>query len=150
MQNQFCRCPEKLYRSENNRVIAGVAGGLGERYQIDPNIFRAVFVVLGLLFGLGVILYLLFWVFVPVRSQAQNPETQVIASNVKNIDSKVKSWSELLADGNSLKIIVSIVVIIAGLAVLIASGIGVVDFIVSVPLVVLLIAVLLVLWFLIK
>ncbi len=34
----------KLYKSRDNRVIAGVMGGLGEYFDIDPVLFRVVFV----------------------------------------------------------------------------------------------------------
>lgn len=33
-----------LYKSENNKVFAGILGGLGEYYNIDPVILRVAFV----------------------------------------------------------------------------------------------------------
>lgn len=48
-------------RSADDRVIAGVAGGLGERFGIDPVLVRTGFVVLATAAGAGVALYLLAW-----------------------------------------------------------------------------------------
>ena len=57
--------PRQLRRSVNGKVIAGVARGLGNRFDIDANIFRVIFVILALFWGLGVAIYLAMWVFVP-------------------------------------------------------------------------------------
>lgn len=59
---------KKLTRSRTARVIAGVCGGLGEYFNIDPVIFRIAFVVLTLGGGFGVVLYLIMWVAVPEQS----------------------------------------------------------------------------------
>jgi phage shock protein C len=54
-----------LRRSTKRRMIGGVAGGIGERFDIDPNIVRVIFVVLSVLYGLGVAIYLAMWVLIP-------------------------------------------------------------------------------------
>lgn len=62
---------KKLYRSTTNRKIAGVCGGLGEYFGIDPTIVRIVFVLLALPGGLpGVIPYLILWLVVPKQVSA--------------------------------------------------------------------------------
>lgn len=56
----------RLYKSRKNKVVGGVCGGLGEYFGIDPIIVRLVF--LGLLIsGPGLLVYLLAWIFVPVK-----------------------------------------------------------------------------------
>jgi phage shock protein C len=50
--------PKKLYRSSTNKVIAGVCGGLGEYFGVDPTVVRIIFVVLGLAGGPGLLLYI--------------------------------------------------------------------------------------------
>jgi phage shock protein PspC (stress-responsive transcriptional regulator) len=57
--------PTGLRRSNQQRVIAGVAGGVAERFDSDANVIRVVFVVLSFLFGLGVAIYLAMWVLIP-------------------------------------------------------------------------------------
>jgi phage shock protein C len=54
-----------LHRSNQKRVVAGVAGGVGERFDIDPNIVRVVFVVLTVVWLLGLAIYLAMWALIP-------------------------------------------------------------------------------------
>jgi phage shock protein C len=58
--------PKKLYRSGKDKIIAGVCGGLGEYFDIDPLLIRVIFVVL-LVVSLGFMTlgYLLLWILVP-------------------------------------------------------------------------------------
>lgn len=59
---------KKLYRSTTNRKIAGVCGGLGSYFSIDPTIIRIIFIVLLLPGGLpGIVPYMIFWLLVPVE-----------------------------------------------------------------------------------
>jgi phage shock protein PspC (stress-responsive transcriptional regulator) len=58
--------PEGLRRSVTKRKIAGVAGGIAERLDIDANIVRVVFVLLTCLWGLGAAIYLAMWALVPL------------------------------------------------------------------------------------
>jgi phage shock protein PspC (stress-responsive transcriptional regulator) len=57
--------PRRLLRARDDRIIGGVAGGLGKYFNIDPVFFRVGLVVLALLGGLGVFLYLAALLFVP-------------------------------------------------------------------------------------
>jgi phage shock protein PspC (stress-responsive transcriptional regulator) len=54
-------------RSKRSRVVAGVAGGLGEYTGVDPVLFRVLFAVLALpVFGwVGLLLYLVAWLILP-------------------------------------------------------------------------------------
>jgi signal transduction histidine kinase len=54
-----------LTRRSEGKLIAGVASGIGERFQIEPNIVRLAFVVLALAGGAGVVLYLAGWLWLP-------------------------------------------------------------------------------------
>ena len=55
----------RLRLSGTERKIAGVCGGLGEYFELDPVLFRAAFVVLAFAGGLGILLYLALWLVVP-------------------------------------------------------------------------------------
>jgi phage shock protein PspC (stress-responsive transcriptional regulator) len=57
--------PRRLHRSSSRRLIGGVAGGLGERFDLDANIFRVGFVLLSIAWGLGVLVYLALWIIMP-------------------------------------------------------------------------------------
>jgi phage shock protein PspC (stress-responsive transcriptional regulator) len=56
---------DRLRRSTTNRYIAGVAGGLGRHFNIDPTIIRVLLVVLTFFGGAGLIIYAVSWLFVP-------------------------------------------------------------------------------------
>lgn len=54
-----------LRRSRDNRVVAGVLGGVAGRLGIDPLLLRIVTVVLALFGGVGIVLYALGWLLIP-------------------------------------------------------------------------------------
>ena len=51
--------------SLHGRYIAGVCGGLGEYFEIDPTMVRAGFVLFGI-FGAGVLVYIILALVIPV------------------------------------------------------------------------------------
>lgn len=56
---------KRLYRARGDRVLAGVCGGLGDYFNIDPTIVRLLFVLLALAGGPGIIVYLVLWLVTP-------------------------------------------------------------------------------------
>ena len=58
----------KLYRSRNDKFVAGVCGGLGKYLNWDPSIIRLIFIVMFLYAGSGVLLYILMWILIPLES----------------------------------------------------------------------------------
>ncbi len=58
---------KRLYRSRESRMIAGVCGGLGEYFDMDPTIVRLIVVVAALVGGSGLLAYILAWIIVPER-----------------------------------------------------------------------------------
>jgi len=63
--------PRRLLRSRDDRVIAGVAGGLGKYFGVDPVIVRIAFAVSVFFGGLGALAYIALAVFVP---SAEGPD----------------------------------------------------------------------------
>lgn len=57
--------PKKLYRNMRNKMLGGVASGLGDYFAIDPTLVRLAFVALALLGGPGIVIYLIMWIVVP-------------------------------------------------------------------------------------
>lgn len=51
----------RLRRSRDHRVVAGVAGGIAERFDVNENLVRAIFMALTFLWGLGLAIYLVLW-----------------------------------------------------------------------------------------
>lgn len=72
----------KLYRSSENKVVAGVCGGIGEYFNIDPVIIRLIAVGFTLMGGSGLIAYIIAVFVIPARkrieyddSNREGPET---------------------------------------------------------------------------
>ena len=59
------RIAMRLHLSNEDRKIAGVCGGLGEYFALDPVFFRAGFLVLAFACGAGILLYIVLWLLVP-------------------------------------------------------------------------------------
>ena len=57
---------KKMYRSSNDRMIAGVCGGLADYFNIDATWMRLIFLLFVLLGGTTILLYLILWVLVPL------------------------------------------------------------------------------------
>ena len=56
---------KRLYRSADDRMIGGVAAGLGEFLDIDSTIVRLIFAFSAFLGGTGLLVYLVMWLVVP-------------------------------------------------------------------------------------
>jgi phage shock protein C len=58
---------KKLYRSRENKVLAGVCGGIGEYFEIDPVIVRLIWIVLTMIWGFGFFLYIIAIFLIPLE-----------------------------------------------------------------------------------
>ena len=58
---------KKIYRSQEDRKIAGILGGLGELFDIDPTLLRLLFVFIGLATGVIplMVAYFIGWIIIP-------------------------------------------------------------------------------------
>jgi phage shock protein PspC (stress-responsive transcriptional regulator) len=56
---------QRLHRGDRGRMLAGVAVGLADYFDVDPTIVRVGFVALAFLGGLAVPLYLAGWLLIP-------------------------------------------------------------------------------------
>jgi phage shock protein C len=62
--------PRKLYRSQNQRMLAGVCGGLAEYFNVDATLIRVLFLILAVFGGSGLVIYVVMWLIVPDVSKA--------------------------------------------------------------------------------
>jgi phage shock protein C len=69
---------EKLYRSNNQRMILGVCGGIAERFGWDPTLVRLAFVLLFFTGGSGLLAYLVGAIVIP-RAPQLGPGEQMRA-----------------------------------------------------------------------
>lgn len=58
---------KRIYRSEEDRIFAGVCGGFGEYFDIDPVIVRLLWILFIMVGGSGIVLYIIAWLIIPKR-----------------------------------------------------------------------------------
>ncbi len=56
---------KRLYKSDDNRVICGVCGGVAEFFGIDPTIVRLVWAIMVIFAGMGLWVYILAAIIIP-------------------------------------------------------------------------------------
>lgn len=86
---------QRLYRSQTNKVFAGVCGGLAEYFDVDPVVLRVLFVLMVLFGGTGIVLYIAAIFIVPKKpfvfgeptvttAAGSVPVTPASTTNVRN------------------------------------------------------------------
>lgn len=60
--------PKRLYRSNSDKMIAGVCGGLAQYLGVDSTIVRLVMLLLFFTGGAAIPIYLIMWVITPIES----------------------------------------------------------------------------------
>ncbi len=66
---------KKIFRSEKDRMIAGICGGIGEYFNVDSTLIRILFAFV-LLSGSGFFLYIILWAVIPTESQIKGIDKQ--------------------------------------------------------------------------
>ena len=57
----------RITRSRDEKMIAGVCGGLAEWLDLDPSIVRLIFILMALTFGHGILVYLVLALVMPLE-----------------------------------------------------------------------------------
>ncbi len=70
---------DRLHRAGDGRMVAGVAQGMAEYFDIDPTLVRIGFVVMSLLGGLAVPLYLAGWLLIPAEGADASVAEELLA-----------------------------------------------------------------------
>jgi len=85
--------PRRLFRDTEHGMVAGVAAGLANYFQIDPVITRIAFVVATLAGGWGILIYIILWLIVPeAKTPSDTLQMQgkpVTVDTLKNLASQV-------------------------------------------------------------
>lgn len=82
---------ETLYRSQTDRLIGGVCGGLAAYLRIDATIIRLLFVLFALGSGLGLIVYLILWAIVPEEGHGAIGDSDTIRANADEIGERMRT-----------------------------------------------------------
>ena len=84
-----------LHRSQTDKIIAGVCGGLAEYFSVDSTIIRLLFILVVALGGSGLVIYLILWLIMPKKAG----ETAVInEQRVKEFANEIKAKAQDLRE----------------------------------------------------
>ena len=82
---------KKMFRDPQTKVIGGVSGGVAAYLGIDIILVRVLFILLAFAGGLGVFLYIIFWVCLPeARTLTDKMQMQGEPVTLSNIESNIK------------------------------------------------------------
>ncbi len=89
----------RLYRDPENSVIGGVCGGLAAYFNVDPVIFRLLFVIFFFAGGASILVYVILWIVLPrAETATQKLEMRGEQVNVSNIEKKIREEYENVKD----------------------------------------------------
>jgi phage shock protein C len=87
---------EKLTRSNTDKMVAGVCGGLADYLEIDPVLVRLAFIILFFASGIGFLIYLILWIVMPEEEDGDIGDSEVIQKNLNEFGESVQSGAKQL------------------------------------------------------
>lgn len=110
---------KKLYRSCDDKILGGVAAGIGEYLGIDPTLIRLV-VALAFLSGFGFLAYILAWVIIPENPNCKDPKTGAeeikahadrVAEDIKNATKNESTKKTVQTTSNDFRFWLGLVIV---------------------------------------
>lgn len=91
----------KLYRAKSGRIVAGVAAGIANYFEISVALVRSILIILALVgYGFPFIIYIVMWIFIPeAKTPSQKLEMKGEAINIENIEKNIKKEYEEVKKG---------------------------------------------------
>lgn len=84
------RVTKRLYRNPKESIIGGVCSGMATYFGVDPIIIRLLFILLLFVKGLGLLLYVVFWIATPIaRTPKQKLEMEGEPITVENLEKRI-------------------------------------------------------------
>lgn len=115
---------KRLFRSVQNRKLAGICSGLADYFDMDVTIVRIIFLLLLFFSGIGFILYVIIWIVVPEMPVNKYENAEEFSITADNTDELNKPNRNKKSGG---QIYIGIVLIIIG-AVIFADNYIDIDF----------------------
>jgi len=88
---------KKLYRSRNDRMTAGVCGGLADYFGVDSSLIRLAVLFIFLFQGVGLIAYIIAWLIMseePIKNEYKMPDDYYIENTREEKQENFTSTSE--------------------------------------------------------
>ena len=115
----------RLYRSNRDKMVGGVCGGIAEYLNIDSIIIRLVFILAVFFGGSGVIFYLIAWIIIPLEDEAISyvkrediQQEGELAVDVNEVEDDEKEVFNRNPDANRSNKILGLVFVIVGMVLL--------------------------------
>ncbi len=119
---------KRLYRSKEDKVIAGVCGGIAEYFEIDPVWVRLIGIVSVFLNGVGVLAYIILWILVPENPKQTNNKKTVVQEKVSEFQETIKTHNKdshiVKKKERSSHIVIGGILIILGMLFLLKNTFG--------------------------
>jgi len=107
----------RLTRSSQDKVIAGVAGGIAQYLKIDPILIRLAFIILSFISGSGPIIYIILWLILPQDTSVVKTSNEVIHENAKDMQQKAEKIADDLnkdENRNRARVVVGAIIVVIG------------------------------------
>jgi phage shock protein C len=85
---------KRLYRSNKERMIAGVCGGLAQYFNVDTAIVRLIFILGIFLGGFSIIAYIILAIVVPAENSRHAEPAETIRENVQEIKNTAETFGK--------------------------------------------------------
>jgi phage shock protein C len=85
---------QKPLTRSSERVLGGVCGGIAEHLNVDPMLVRLAFVALGMVYGLGVLVYLAMWIITPDENGQTLAGEEAVRANLQDIGRQARRLGE--------------------------------------------------------
>ena len=90
----------RLTRSDTDRLLAGVCGGIAAYLTVDSTLVRLAFIVLLFASGIGLPMYLILWIIMPLAADANKSGSTIVQDNIEEMGVKVShSFNRLSRPG---------------------------------------------------
>ena len=81
----------RLTRSETDKMIAGVCGGIANYLDIDSVFIRLAFALLAFASGIGIFIYFIMWIIMPRETSIMASDAEVMQDNIKDLKETVST-----------------------------------------------------------
>jgi len=77
-----------LYRSKRQNMIAGVMGGIAERFGWNANLLRIIFVLVSVMSAAfpGILVYLILWLVIPKQQNSMFGQAQTYSNPIRTVN----------------------------------------------------------------
>lgn len=104
----------RLLRSESDRMISGVCGGIATYLGVDSVFVRLAFLALIFASGIGLLIYLILMVIMPSEKNSDRPSAKVFQENIEQYGTEFNTNVKRIGQHPQGKVIASGLLIILG------------------------------------